>query len=133
MSEDAAGPVRSIAVEAAEVVRVFATEDGESHLETLRLSQPSQALPVAGALVADRRPGVVDWHRVRQPQFAINVVGELEVEVSDGGRRRIRPGDLVFLEDVEGRGHVTRLLGPTTILFLRVAPPFDVTAWANGG
>jgi hypothetical protein len=131
MSETAS-QAQSLAAQSVAVTWIFATSDGESHLDVLPIVQPTQPLPVAGAVVADRKPGVVDWHRVRQPQFAINVAGELEVEVTDGARRRIGPGDLVFLEDVEGRGHVTRLLGPTTILFLRVATPFDVAAWARG-
>ena len=67
-----------------------------------------------------------------QRQFAINLTGELEVEVSDGARRRLGPGDLVLLEDTHGKGHVTRLLEPVTCLFIRVEEDFDVEAWANG-
>ena len=46
----------------------------------------------------------------------------------DGGRG----SDLVFLEDLTGKGHVTRALGPITNVFLHVPADFDVVAWAAG-
>jgi len=42
--------------------------------------------------------------------------GAIEVEVSDGTRRRFAPGDLVFVADTTGRGHVTLAVGD---------PPFE--------
>ena len=53
--------------------------------------------------------------------------GELEVELTDGTRRKIG-SDLVFLEDLTGKGHVTRALGPITNVFLHVPVDFDVVA-----
>ena len=38
--------------------------------------------------------------------------GGLEIEVSDGTKRRIGPGDIVIAEDPEGEGHITREIGP---------------------
>jgi quercetin dioxygenase-like cupin family protein len=73
-----------------------------------------------------------DWHTAPRRQFAINMTGELEVEITSGRRERIGAGDLVFLEDVTGKGHVTRALGPITNLFLHVPDTFDVVAWARG-
>jgi hypothetical protein len=60
------------------------------------------------------------------------MTGELEVEITNGTRRRIGAGDLVFLEDVTGKGHVTRALGPITNLFLHVPDDFNVVAWSRG-
>ncbi|MEI9963838.1 MAG: hypothetical protein WDM92_03230 [Caulobacteraceae bacterium] len=77
-------------------------------------------------------PSKVDWHVAPARQFVLNLTGELEAEVSDGQRRRIGPGELVYLEDVAGKGHVTRLLGPVTCIFMRVADGFDAVAWAKG-
>jgi uncharacterized cupin superfamily protein len=58
--------------------------------------------------------------------------GEIEVEVSGGKKHAIHPGDIVFLEDLQGKGHITRILTPVTNLFIRVADGFDVVAWAQG-
>ena len=94
-------------------------------------------LPVPDALCltagAYRGSGATapDWHNAPRKQFAINMTGELEVELTDGTRRKIG-SDLVFLEDTTGKGHVTRALGPITNVFLHVPDDFDVVAWAKG-
>jgi hypothetical protein len=62
--------------------------------------------------------------------FTINVVGDIEGEVSDGTKVRIGKGDLVYLEDRTGKGHVTRLLTPVANIFIRMEDDFDFLAWA---
>ena len=52
--------------------------------------------------------------------------GEIEVEVSGGKKHAIHAGDIVFLEDLQGKGHITRILSPVTNIFIRVADGFDV-------
>jgi hypothetical protein len=119
----------------AKLVRVYATPDGGSRIEELTISPDAKPIDItrmtAGAYGGSgaRAP---DWHTAPRKQFAINMTGELEVELTDGTRRRIGAGDLVFLEDVTGKGHVTRALGPITNLFLHVPEGFDVVAWAGG-
>jgi hypothetical protein len=54
------------------------------------------------------------------------------VEVSDGSKRKIGPGDLVYLEDTTGKGHITRLLSPVTALFIQPPAGADIRAWAKG-
>ncbi len=115
------------------LLRVYADADGESHLEELEVSPDAAMLPLTGLTARSYNPTNVAWHVAPQRQFAINLTGELEVEVSDGEKRRIGPGDLVLLDDVEGRGHITRLLGPVTCLFIRPEDGFDARAWARGG
>ncbi len=46
--------------------------------------------------------------------------GAIEVEVSDGARRRFEPGDIVFVTDTTGRGHITCTVGdpPVEALFV---------------
>jgi quercetin dioxygenase-like cupin family protein len=52
-----------------------------------------------------------DWHPTPARQYFVALSGELEVCVSDGEVRRVRGGDVVYLEDLTGRGHTTRVLG----------------------
>jgi len=113
------------------LLRVHVTPDGESHLQDLPVSPDAGMLPLTGMTARSYNPSNVSWHVAPQRQFAINLTGALEVEVSDGARRRLGPGDLVFLEDTHGKGHVTRLLEPVTCLFIRVDGDFDVEAWAK--
>ena len=117
----------------ATVVRVYSTADGGSRVEELAISPDAKPIPVtrmtAGAYRgAARAP---DWHNTPRKQFAINMTGELEVELTDGTRRKIG-SDLVFLEDRTGKGHITRALGPITNVFIHVPDDFDVVAWAKG-
>jgi hypothetical protein len=61
-------------------------------------------------------------HPAPREQWVVLVRGVLEVEVSDGTRRRFGPGDLLYVTDTTGRGHVTRAVGdpPFEALFVPV-------------
>ena len=111
---------------------VFATPDGESHLEQLSVAPTAGTLPLTGLRAISYKPNKVDWHLAPRPQFAINLTGELQVETSDGSKHRIGPGDLVYLEDTRGKGHITRLLNPVTALFIIPPDGLDIRAWAKG-
>ena len=123
-----------------QVIRIYADEKGDAHLEELTLStkagkgiRTAQEVPIKGMYIREYRPNAfVDWHTVPVRQFAITILGELEVEVSGGIRRRISSGELVFLEDTKGKGHITRLKARVTNLFLPVMDNFDVIAWVSG-
>jgi hypothetical protein len=129
------------------LVRIYADRDGESHVEELELSVVNPPTPGAagGTIPSEGRPtlraypvrspeddwAVVDWHRAPRKTFVVAISGNIEVEVSDGQRLAIDKGDLVYLEDTTGKGHVTRLRGAVTNLFIPVQPDFDVLAWVE--
>ncbi len=118
----------------ARVIRIYAKSNGDSAIEELEIAPSAGPIPVtqmtAGVYGGAARPPA--WHQAPRKQFAINMTGDLEVEITGGARTRIGAGDLVFLEDVAGQGHVTRALGPITNLFIHVNESFDVVAWARG-
>jgi ethanolamine utilization protein EutQ (cupin superfamily) len=87
---------------------------------------------VTGVRLNRYAPSTNDWHTPKNGTFAINTEGKLEVEVSTGAKRVIGPGDLVYIGDTQGKGHVTKLLTPVTNLFITVDPKFDVVSWAAG-
>jgi hypothetical protein len=131
------------------IVRIYADRDGESHVEHLELSvmnppergAPGGTIPLDGHPVLRAYPvpaaaaewSVVDWHRAPRKTFVVAISGSVEVEVSDGRQMAIEKGDLVFLEDTVGKGHVTRLQGNVTNLFMPVGPDFDVLEWIERG
>jgi hypothetical protein len=122
------------AVHEAKVVRIFATPDGGSRVEELTISPNAKPIDITRMTAgAYRGSGATapDWHTAPRKQFAINMTGELEVELTDGSRKKIG-SDLVYLEDLTGKGHVTRALSPITNVFLHVPEDFDVVAWAAG-
>jgi quercetin dioxygenase-like cupin family protein len=121
------------------VIRIYADADGNSHIQELPIAtKPGRTLRSDTAAVTAlsyaeySSSSVEDWHRAPGRQFSISMSGEIEVEVSGGKKHAIHTGDIVFLEDVQGKGHITRILTPVTNLFVRVADGFDVVAWSRG-
>lgn len=114
----------------AEVIRIWADEDGVSHVERVKVMGSPKPLPAVGVAMTSIAQGTEDWHIAPSKTFTINVVGDIEGEVSDGTRVKIGKGDLVYLEDRTGKGHVTRLLTPVANIFIRMPDDFDFKAWA---
>lgn len=118
----------------ARLIHVYATPDGESHLERIEISNEAGQIPVTGMTArayARNESNTAELHTAPRRQFAINMTGSLEVEISDGSRHRIGQGDLVYLEDVTGKGHITRVLTPVTNLFIHVPQDWDMLKWAR--
>jgi len=123
------------------VIRIYAGAGGESHVQELviatkttpgRTTRNASAIPSTGAIYSEyTSSSTEDWHRTPARQFSISMSGEIEVEVSGGTKHAIHPGDMVFLEDLKGKGHITRILSPVTNIFIRVPDSFDVVAWAR--
>ncbi len=105
--------------------RLYADDQGVSHFEDLEfeLSEADFAPPAVPLNVST--PFAVEqclfasvppnwdggWHPAPRRQFWMQLAGEVEVKAGDGERRRFGPGSVVLLEDVSGRGHVTRIVG----------------------
>jgi hypothetical protein len=113
--------------------------DGNSQIQELPIAtkagrtNTATSVPVTAMNYAEyRKTEVEDWHRAPGRQFSISLSGEIEVEVSGGKKHAIHTGDIVFLEDLQGKGHITRILSPVNNVFIRVADGFDVVAWSRG-
>jgi hypothetical protein len=101
-----------------QVTRIFAGSDGESHFEDIDI--PLQDLGPVGAMsklieatgLVFRETGPdydLDWHNAPRRQFVLMLSGgEVEIEVGDGSKRRLGPGDILLAEDTTGRGHISR-------------------------
>ena len=114
-----------------EVIHVWADEKGVSHVDRVKVVGSPKPLPVAGVATTSIAQGTEDWHIAPRKTFTINVVGDIEAEVSDGTRVKIGKGDLVYLEDRTGKGHITRLLTPVANIFIRMPDDFDFKKWAS--
>lgn len=121
----------------ATTLRIWATEDGESHLEELDLtfkesdfiaSDPPMLLtapaPASGYFVARVSPGLeLDWHTPPVRELAIYLSGEGEIEASDGTVRSLEPGTILFVDYTTGKGHKTRVTGAEEVLVVIVTLP----------
>ena len=64
-------------------------------------------------------PGV--WHNGPRPQLGLTLNGCAENETGDGTVTRPVAGDIAYIDDVTGAGHVTRGCGDRWMLFVTVA------------
>jgi quercetin dioxygenase-like cupin family protein len=96
--------------------RLYADEQGESHFEDVVVAAQGQgdvavAEPIPVSSIIMRRIVATDAlaqrHNAPRRQFIVHLAGTVEVEASDGERRRFEPGDVVLVEDTSGRGHTT--------------------------
>ena len=60
-------------------------------------------------------------HNAPQPYIVIVLSGEGEVVTSDGEARQFHPGEVLFCNDLTGKGHVTRALTDMILAFVNRA------------
>ena len=119
------------------VVRIFTRESGASAIEIRRVPMTDGARPASKTFASSSiffretpQGHVQDYHNAPRRQLIFLTSGILELEASDGKRFVCRPGDLIFAEDEQGKGHITRSLRDIRG-FVHVAMPddFDVSRW----
>lgn len=110
--------------------RIFVGADGETHfqdvevdLSAINFAPPAPPLPVAAPVAVKQCILMTmpfgwfgDSHPSPERQFFFQLAGEIETEVSDGEVRRFGPCSIHLLDDVEGKGHVTRSAGEIDVL-----------------
>lgn len=112
-------------------LHIWTDESGVTHAEHVPLTAKVKSVPVAQISIRPETRDFVDWHHPAAPQFVVTIQGHLEVEVSDGTRLGLPPSRLTYLEDMTGKGHITR--GAKVLnLYMQTAPGFDVRRWARG-
>ena len=99
------------------VTRIYTGADGETHFEDVevplrdagRIGRLSERIPATAAIFRETAPDYdYDWHAAPERQYIVLLDGEIEITVGDGDTRRFRGGDVLLVEDTEGRGHRTR-------------------------
>ncbi len=115
-----------------DVIHVYAGADGVSHVKRVTVTGLPKPLPVTEVRASFVAKGTEDWHVAPSKLFTINTAGDIQGEMGDGTKIPIGKGDLVYLEDLTGKGHITRLLTDVSNLFLIVKPDFDFERWAKG-
>ncbi|MHC2991833.1 hypothetical protein OB13_09645 [Pontibacter sp. HJ8] len=100
-----------------EITRVYSDENGDSRFEKKAIGlqdegtigELSETLPVSGVIFREVEASYdYDFHNAPQRQYLILLDGEIEIETSLGEKKRFKGGDVLLLEDVEGKGHRTK-------------------------
>ncbi|MCW3089957.1 MAG: hypothetical protein JWP81_1026 [Ferruginibacter sp.] len=103
------------------ITRVYSDSNGDSHFEEIEIplneagsiGRLSEVLPANGVVFREVEPSY-DWnfHTAPQKQYIILLDGEIEIETSLGDKRIFKAGEVLLVEDVNGKGHKTRNLQP---------------------
>lgn len=117
--------------------RIYTTADGESAIEVREIPLEGAARPMSrtfasgGVFFRETPQGHEQGlHNAPRRQLIFLTSGILELESSTGRRHVCRPGDLIFAEDTDGRGHVTRSLRDTRgFVHVAMSEDFDVRDW----
>lgn len=51
------------------------------------------------------------WHPAPRRQYIINLDGGVQITASDGEARQIGAGEVILVEDVRGKGHLSKSIG----------------------
>jgi hypothetical protein len=123
------------------IVRFIPTPDGGSQfveadipIDNLatdafgHLIRRSGILPAQSAMLTEMPQGLdQDWHPVSRRQLVVVLSGTLEVETSDGSRKRWSSGEMFLADDAGSRGHRT-IDGPARVLFVHLPPDLTIGA-----
>ncbi|OGQ22972.1 MAG: hypothetical protein A3I05_06075 [Deltaproteobacteria bacterium RIFCSPLOWO2_02_FULL_44_10] len=90
--------------------RLYADEQGNSCFQDEKLPFDSIQKTTGLRFISFKGNSIQDLHTAPQKQFIFQLSGLIEVEVSNGEKRRFKSGDVVLAEDTTGKGHITRIL-----------------------
>jgi hypothetical protein len=99
--------------------RLYTGPDGQSYVEEIEAKftlgdglAAYKLLANSGAELRRAPPGrVADWHTAPRRQYVITLSGHGELEVAGGKKIQVGPGSINLVEDVTGKGHITRTVG----------------------
>jgi len=107
------------------VTRIFTGPDGLSHAEQIELPSTNGNTEMFGATgiqFSSRAPSPSssDWHTGPKRQYVITLAGRGELEVANGVKIPLGPGQIDLIEDTTGKGHITRNFGPDNRLVVTI-------------
>jgi hypothetical protein len=98
---------------------LYADENGESHFRDIevewagkrRTSLMSARIPV-DSIYFRETPGDYDlgWHNAPWRQYIVNLDAGVKITASDGEEREIGAGEIILVEDLTGKGHLSKSL-----------------------
>lgn len=101
------------------LTRVYSDENGDSHFEDVEIPLADQgdigylsdSIPVKKLQFRKVSAGYdYDFHCAPQRQYIVLLDGGVEIETSLGKKRQFPTGNILLMEDTEGKGHRTRNL-----------------------
>lgn len=103
------------------ITRIYTDHQGDSQFEDISIplqdsgdiGSLSELLPASGIIFREVMPTYdYDFHNAPQRQYIILLDGGIEIESSLGIKRTFHAGEVLLMEDTEGKGHKTKNLTP---------------------
>jgi hypothetical protein len=98
---------------------LYVDDKGESHFRDIEVeyaeSGPggrlSKRLPATGIIFREVPPSYdLDWHPAPRRQYIINLDAGVQITASDGESRVIGAGEVILVEDIKGKGHLSKAI-----------------------
>ena len=102
------------------VTRIFTGPDGQTHAEEVNVklarddasTELSEMMKTTGVRFRRQAPNYFeDWHTAPRKQYVITLSGQGEIEVAGGKKIPLGPGHILLVEDLTGKGHISRGVG----------------------
>ena len=99
---------------------LYTDANGESHFRDIEIdwveqrnfSKLSARLPATGIIFRETGGDYdLSWHPAPRRQYIINLDGGVKITASDGEAREIGAGEVILVEDVRGKGHLSQSIG----------------------
>jgi hypothetical protein len=99
---------------------LYTDANGESHFRDIEIewaeerrgSKLSKQLPANGIIFRETVAEYdLDWHPVPRRQYIVNLDAGVKLTASDGESRIIGAGEVILVEDITGKGHLSQGLG----------------------
>jgi hypothetical protein len=99
---------------------LYTDANGESHfrdievdwVEERRGSKLSKRMPATGIIFRETSADYdLDWHPAPRRQYIVNLDAGVQITASDGESRLIGAGEIILVEDITGKGHLSKGLG----------------------
>lgn len=96
---------------------LYEDENGESHfrdiaidwIEQTESGRLSARIPATGIIFREVPATYdLDWHPAPRRQYIINLDAGVRITASDGESREIGAGEVVLVEDITGKGHLSQ-------------------------
>lgn len=99
---------------------LYEDADGISHFrdveidwaEERRGSKLSKVMPATGIIFRETQGDYkLDWHPAPRRQYIVNLDAGAKLTASDGESRIINAGEVILVEDITGKGHLSESVG----------------------
>ncbi len=98
---------------------LYEDEDGQSHFRDIEVEwveegrggKLSERMPATGIIFRQVPPTYeLDWHSAPRRQYIINLDAGVQITASDGEARVIGAGEVILVEDINGKGHLSKAI-----------------------